>query len=217
MAETERIPFDFTGDAGVASLDKLEDIMRAGHWGSSGLMFGLIEKSEPVLLLLRLLEIGGIALYKRDYVPQEEISPEIRQRAEDYNVYMRKRDVRQPLLDIASLFYENEFDGSKTVFNSLFFPAMRAFVRCGSLTPEKLFEMLERDGCDRVLLFSGEQYEGEYCCHEFLRAMPRHDFMNALEAMRKRTLSAMHEAICRAEAQGIFPSLPVIESIADEG
>ena len=217
MPKNERIPFDFTGAAGSADIDKLEDILRAGHWSSSGLITGLLYKNEPTLLLLDLLQTGGVALYKCEYSSQDDISPEIRQRAEDFNTQMNKRDIGYPLLDIARLFHEHEFDRSKTVYNSLFFPELNAYVRCGSIAPDRLIEMLERDGCDKVILFPSAKYEGESFYHIFMRAMPRDSFMDALEAMRERTLSAMREALQRAEERVTFPSFPSAEMLADKG
>jgi hypothetical protein len=39
--------------------------------------------------------------------------------------------------------------------NALFFPHIKAFVRCGDLKPEKLFDFLKYDGCERVIVFNG--------------------------------------------------------------
>lgn len=209
MPGVERVQFDFSGDKGLEAADRLEDILCSGNFGDRGLDY----KDEHTLLLLRLLANGGIAIYKRAYTKRTDTPPEIRRRAGEINHIIRKRYVTQTLLDIADIFSEYEYDGGRTVYNSLFLPELKAYIRCGGLPPDRLFEMLEQDGCDMVLLFPDAQFaEGDFF-HAFSRVMPREAFANALAEMNERILEAMHEASRKWEEQSgfKFPSFPDIE------
>lgn len=210
MPDVERVQFDFSVDKGMDSADRLEDILCSGSFYDRGLNY----KDERTLLLLRLLGSGGIAVYKRVYTRRTDTSPEIRRRAEEINITMRKRYVTQPLLDIADIFSAYEHDGTRTVYNSLFLPELKAYIRCGGLPPDRLLEMLEQDGCDMVLLFPDAQsVDGDFF-YAFSRAMPREAFTDALADMNERILAAMHEATRKWEEQsGIkFPTLPDLET-----
>jgi len=148
MDGIEQIKFDFSGDGGLENLKVLEDILHSGHWSDKPLNY----EDERTILLMQLLQNGGIAVYKRGY-EQKEVTSEIRRRAEEINIYMKKRYVSGTLLDIAGIFLVHEYDKSKTEFNSLFFPELKAFVRCGGLPAYKLIGLLEQDGCEAVFLF----------------------------------------------------------------
>ena len=194
MSEIERIPFDFSGDDGLEAVNRLEDIICSGNWGIEALNY----QDEQTVLLLRLLQIGGIAVYKRTYT-QQEASPEVWHRAEEFNDFIRKRHVGYPLLDVARIFYEHKYDGSRTEYNSLFFPELKAFVRCGGLPPEKLLGFFERDGCEMVILFPDVQFEDGDVYFAFTLSMPKELFHEAVEQMRKRTLETLREKLQEAE------------------
>jgi len=209
MADVERIEFDFSGDGFLESSERLERILRSGHWSDIGPNY----EDERTRLLLRLLDIGGIVVYKRIYNKRTDASPELRRRAGEISLFMHKEYAGQTLIDIAGIFSDYEYDAGRTTYNSLFFPELKAFVRCGGLSPEKLFELLEQDGCDAVMLFP-EAY-GEDFFYAFSRAMPRENFLNALEEMQGNILEAMHEALRRAEKNGSLPSFPVFPDIEE--
>ena len=199
MAETERIPFDFSGDGSIESAERLEGILRSGHWSDRGPNY----EDERTRLLLRLLHTGGIAVYKRSYIQRMDASLELMNRTREMNWYMRKRHVSQTLIDIANIFTAYEYDAGRTAYNSLFFPELKAFVRCGGISPDKLFELLEQDGCDMVMLFP-DAY-GEDFFYTFSLAMPREEFLRKLEEMQGNIAEAMRKA---NEKLGIaFPSI----------
>jgi len=209
MPEAERVPFDFSGDKGLEAAGRLEDILCSGHWSDRGPNY----KDERTRLLIRLLHIGGIAVYKRIYNRRTDASPELRRRAGEISLFMHKEYAGQTLIDIADIFSAYEYDAGRTVYNSLFFPELKVYVRCGGLAPDKLFEFLEQDGCDTVMLFP-DAY-GEDFFYAFVRVMPREDFLSALEEMRENILEAMHEALRKAEKNGSLPSFPVFPDVED--
>ena len=212
MADMEQIPFDFSVESAVLdSMRTLEDIMCSGHWSDRTLNYN----DEHTILLLRLLDIGGVRVYKRGYSRQTD-SPEIRRRAGDINMFMNKRYVGRTLLDIAGIFLEYEYDARRTIYNSLFFPELKAYVRCGGLPPNRLLEFFAQDGCDMVLLFHDEQSDEGYCFHVFTLAMPKELFLEDLDRMRERINSALHEAMRKMEEHDDRVIPPVIPWPDDE-
>lgn len=194
MAEIERIPFEFNGDGILTDAEKLESILCSGHWSDRSLNY----EDERTKLLLRLLQIGGIAVYKRAYT-QKEGTPEIRRRANELNMILRKRHISQTLLDIAGIFFSHEYDGRRTEYNSLFFPELKAYVRCGGLPPDRLLELLEQDGCEAVMLFSDFRTDGEDVFYAFMLAMPKEMFLDALGEVRERIMEVLREITRKME------------------
>ena len=203
MTETERIPFDFSGDGSLESAERLEGILCSGHWSDMGPNY----EDERTRLLLRLLHTGGIAVYKRSYIQRMDASLELMNRTRKMNWYMRKRHVSQTLIDIANIFTAYEYDAGRTTYNSLFFPELKAFVRCGGISPDKLFELLEQDGCDMVMLFP-DAYEEDFF-YTFSLAMPREEFLRKLEEMQENIAEVIRKV---NEKLGMaFPSIPNVE------
>jgi len=206
MADLEHIRFDFSGDNVLAAMEKLEDILCRGHWSNKPLNFN----DHHTALLLRLLHIGGIHVYRRTY-EQQDTTPDIRQRANELNNVFNKRDVGQTLFDIARIFDGYSHDGARRMYNSLFIPELKAYVRCGALPPERLLDFFEQDGCEMVALFT-EMYDGEEnAFFAFTLAMPRELYMKALGEMRDQIASAMHEALLKTKetSERIIPSVSV--------
>lgn len=194
MAEIERIALDFTGDGILEAAQKLEDILCSGHWSDRTLNY----EDERTGLLLRLLQIGGIAVYKRGYNRKKD-TPEIRRRAGEFNMYMNKRNVSQSLLDIAGIFSTHEYDGAKTEYNSLFFPELKAYVRCGGMPPDRLLGLLERDECEAVMLFPDYIVDGGDAFFAFTFTIPKAMYLDALDEMRGRITEEMFEAAKKAD------------------
>jgi hypothetical protein len=206
MEDIQRVPFDFSVNGGLDDLNKLEGILCSGHWSDKALNY----EDEHTILLIRLLQTGGIAVYRRGYA-QKEDSPEIRRCAGEINAFMNKRYVSQTLLDIAGIFLTHEYDGGKTEYNSLFFPELKAFVRCGGLPPNRLIELLERDGCEAVFLFPDYTPDDGDAFFAFMLVMPKEMLLEELGQMRERTMEAMHEAARRVNEKNssIIPSVTV--------
>lgn len=189
VSDAKRITFDLSGDDSLASAKRLEGILSSGHWSDKGVNY----EDERTMLLLRLLHIGGIAVYKRTYIQKTGASLDLNRRAMEMNWCMHKRQVSQTLIDIADIFSAYEYDAGKTTYNSLFFPALKTFVRCGGISPDKLFELLEQDGCDMVMLFP-DAY-GEDFFYTFSLAMPRAEFLRALAGLQDKIMAAMQKAL----------------------
>ena len=204
MSDIERIPFEFKGDSALADLDRLEDIICSGGWGRGGLNY----EDERTKTVLGLLRVGGIAVYRSPYTRQEA-TPELRRRADEINAFMNKRHVSQTIIDIASIYYDNEYNSSRTTYNSLFFPELKAFIRCGELPPHKILEMLEQDGCEAILQFHDEQSEDGDAFFIFHLAMPKDMLFDVLEKMEERIQTAMSEALQKThdETGIIFPAI----------
>ncbi len=201
MENIERIPFDFSGEAAMENLTMLEDMLSSGHWSTRYLNY----RDGRTALLMRLLHIRGISVFKRAYTPNKDVSEELRNKARIISGIMHKQSVGQTLIDIASIFADRQYDVSKTVFNSLFFPELKAFVRCGGIPPDRLLDLLERDGCDKVFLFPDAYGEDYY--YAFIRSMPLKDFLKAIEEERAEVLAAMSEALRRVEYDGVIPTV----------
>jgi len=206
MADLEHIRFDFSGNNAPVTIEKLEDILCRGHWSNKPLNYD----DHHTALLLRLLHIGGIHVYRRAY-ERQDTTPEIRQRANELNDVFNKRDVGQALFDIARIFGGYPHDGARRMYNSLFVPELKAYVRNGALPPEKLLDFFEQDGCEMVTLFT-EIYDGEEnAFFAFTLAMPRELYMEALGEMREQFATAMHEALLKTQgkSESIIPPASV--------
>jgi hypothetical protein len=74
MEKMKQLQFDFRGDAGLDDLARLEGILCSSHWSERGINY----KDVRTVLLIRLLQIGGVKIYKRLYDRKTDYSPEIR-------------------------------------------------------------------------------------------------------------------------------------------
>lgn len=186
-----QLSFDFND---IGALRRLEDILCSGHWSERGLN----DEDMRTKFLLQLLQAGAIIIYKREYIQKFDASPKIQQRANALHLLMGKRNIGQAVLDIADIFFDYAYE-PKTIYNSIYFPKLKAFVRNGNLPPERLFELLEYDDCDTVMLFSDMQSDGGTFFHAIHRSMPRELFSKELEAMQGRQTEAMREALKQVE------------------
>lgn len=189
----QKIEFDFTGDGGLEALGRLEDILSAGHWSDHGLDL----EAETTALLIRLLGLNGVAVYKKAYEAKSaaEYTAEILSRARLYGSILKKRDDGLSLLPIAALFGDDEPDMSKTEYGALFYPSRRAYVRTGGLPPDRLLDLLAREGCGAVLLFP--PYE-ENTFYAFVRNMTRDELSEMLEVIRENQQNALFDAVREA-------------------
>ena len=205
MDGIERIDFDFSVDGGLGAVKAIEDILRSGHWSDRSLSI----EDERTMFLLRMLRVGGIAVYRRMYIQKEE-TPEILHRAKEFNMFMNKRSISQTLLDIAGIFPTQAYNSSKTEYNSLFFPELKAFVRYGGIDPNRLFDLLARDGCEAVFLFSDAYADEDNVFYAITLAMPKKEYLHELGIINERIWESIGEAVRKADEQvgSIFPPLP---------
>ena len=198
-----KVEFDFLADSKRA-VDRLDEIMARGGWWSDRIS----PNEDYTLLLIRLLHVGGIAVYERVYPLKREHSPETERRAWALREIMRKRDMSGSLYDIAELFPE-DFDAYKTVFNSAFFPEPGVYVRCGALSPDRLFELLEQDGCEGVALFPNYALSAEEgVFYFFARIMPRDALLSEIQVLRDKRQAIAIEAMRRMHsANKVIPDV----------
>ena len=206
MAEDmERVEFDFSDGALEDTLNKLESMLSSGHWSSRGINW---EDKQTAGLFLWLLQSGGITVYKRPYRRRDDPSPELRDRAAQLSMLMHKQFPSQTLIDIADIFSDYEYEPGRLEFNSLFFPKLKAFVRCGGIPADRLMGLLEWDGCDMVLLFP--DFHGENFFYAFCRAMPREEYLNAIRDMEDERLAEVSDRLRRMERSGMYAQVPNI-------
>ena len=197
------VDFDFSADHYKQAVDKLDHILSADGWGR----YGLLYDQDETILLTRLLHLGGIAVYEHTFPYKRDYTQEVRQRADLLGSLMRKRGVSEALLEMAELFPQ-EHDVKETYNKAVYFPELRAYVRCSGLSPEYLLELFERDGCDKVIVFPGwwlSDDESEYYVFELV--MPRETFLTVFEAMRNKRFERLSEAI-RNLPDSVIPSPP---------
>ena len=119
-------------------------------------------------------------------------------------------------LNAVDYFSEHEADTEKTDNGALFYPAVKAYVRCGDLSPKNLFELLRKDGCERVIIFgnglrqnSEEPWE-EF--HVFIMQAPKSYILERLNKMEEEVMEAIRAALNNAKSNNLIPNVfPVIE------
>lgn len=204
MEGFERVDLDFSINGGLAAVKYLEDILSSGHWSDRPLDLN----DEWTMLLLRLIRFGDIAVFKRVYAPKKA-TPELMRRAHDLNMFIKKRHDGGILIDVANIFAGFEYDGRKTEYNSLFFPELKAYVRCGGIPPDRLLELLWQEGCETVFLFPVRYAEYDDAYFAFTLTEPKGQFLEEVEKTHDRISDMMHEIARKLEEKNghLFPKL----------
>ena len=196
----KRVYFDFREDGFKDSVRKLDEILCSGGWTCHGLMYD----RDETLLLAQLLHVGGIGIFEREFTLREDCTPEVRARAGELFDEMRKRSGGGMMSEISRLF-PHEFEHGRTLHNAPFYPTLKAYIRCGSLSPEWIFEMLEKEDCERIILFPDGVISTTEGVHYFIvRSMPRSDFMEELQTMKDKRLSLIYEML-QGTNHDVFP------------
>jgi hypothetical protein len=190
MDSTERVDFDFSMDGGHKALKMLDDILHSGHWSNVPLSY----EDEWTMLLLRMLRVGSIEV-NRHFYASTEATPKTNQRAYEMNMHMNKRSISQTLLDIADIFCNHEHDARRKAHNSLYFPELKAYLRYGGINPERLLDLLERDGCETVFLFSDAYDDNRNVYYAFTLAIPKTEFSDECNKINERVWDAIFNAV----------------------
>lgn len=200
-----RIEFDFGTDSSFAVVKQLEEILSSGHWSNRPLDI----KDELTMLLIKLIRFGDIAVYKRTYHSVAE-TPELRQRAEEINLFINKRHISSTIIDIADIFSGYLYDRCRTEYNSLFYPELKAYVRHGGLPPDKLLELLESDGCEVVFLFPNTFADDDKLYYAFSLTLPKDKFLEELDTINNRIMEKVYDAMLDAmeKSEYIIPDIP---------
>lgn len=148
----EQILFNFEQD-GMKAFDRLDGILFSTNWNHLPISTEFSDSETG--LLFALIRSDLLRIFEYRYVPNYDPSPEIQHKATQLAYCLHKRQVPQSLFDVLELFAEHEPEPYQNECNAMFYPDLKAYVRCGDLTPKNLFEMLENEDCEKILLFQG--------------------------------------------------------------
>ena len=200
----EQIAFEFNKD-GLKAFGRLDNILFTSGWNSLHLHEQLID--EETKLLFSLLQHNIIRVFECIYAHKYNFPEEFMRNANFIACVLRKRSVHNALYNALDIFSDYAPDLSQTENGALFYPELKAFIRCGDLTPEKLFRLFEKVDCEKIILFPDaciSETEDAYYIIEC--TLSKQVFIDALQKMQNEHMSRMLERIAES-SDGIFPSL----------
>jgi len=155
----------------------------------------------------------AIAVCEIYYTFTRDFTEEVEEKAHRYFHRLGKRDMDSIYLNAVNCFSKYEPDIDKTDNGALFYPDMKAYVRCGNLSPRKLFELMQQDGCERVIIFGSglrqdkEQPWEEF--HSFEMHAPKAYILEALNKMRDEQMQMVCLAMEKTGINDIIPDVSV--------
>jgi len=152
-----QIPFDKDLDYDTV-FDALDRVLFSS--GRKGLSIDLGNAGETRLLFM-LLQCEAMKIYECDCLYKSRFEEEFQREADKIADILQKRSVKHPLYNALHMLSEYTPDLNRTLHNALYYPELKAYLRCGDLSPEKLFDLLAAGDCDKVILF-----------HDTVRAEP---------------------------------------------
>ena len=206
--EIKKAPFilDFGVDEWEA-VKKLESILCTTPWNRHLNIYDNLP-SETKLLIEMLIE-RAIVIGEVYYTPTE-ITEDTRKKARNYLMYLHKREIDYNLLNMVNCFSENEIDMSLTDKFALYYPHIKAYVRCGDLEPEKIFEFLQRDCCERVIIFNDAQPEANSLAeafYSFEMNAPKAYILEKMAKLQEKKTEAFRLALEKIEIDNIIPDV----------
>lgn len=144
-----QILFDFDKDS-VSVFDALDGILFSS--GRQSLSIDP-EYAGETRLLFTLLQRGAVKIYECDCLYKTKFPKDFQREAHKIANILQKRSVTNPLYNALHMLSDYEPDLQRTLGNALYYPELRAYLRCGDLSPEKLFALLGAGECDRIILF----------------------------------------------------------------
>ena len=173
----ERLRFDFESD-GYATVENLNSILYSSGWKRLTFMDGH-ERLLSGLLAKEIIEVS-----EARYTPEQERLTHI----------LHKRGLDASLLDMVELFgVDAGFRPAR--HNTLYYPAQKAFIRCGDVQPAWLLELLENEDCASVFLFpSTQMYKKDTAYYVFSLAIPKKQFIEIVEKYRVALIKKMSAA-----------------------
>ena len=208
---------DFSGDV-VESVRKLESIIYTSGWNKYLMI--LPDTPNEDRLLFSLLREGAIAVGEVYYTFTDDFTDELKEKAQTYFYRLKKRAMDSIYLNAVNYFSQHEADIEKTDNGALFYPDIQAYVRCGDISPSKLLELMQKDGCERVIVFGNglrqnkEQPWEEF--HVFIMQAPKAYILERLEKLASEVAEAIYRAMEKAGINDVIPNVfPVIEG--DDG
>ncbi len=184
----ERLRFDFESD-GYATVENLNSILYSSGWKRLTFMDGH-ERLLSGLLAKEIIEVS-----EARYTPEQEHAQEVWRMAERLTHILHKRGLDASLLDMVELFgVDAGFRPAR--HNTLYYPAQKAFIRCGDVQPAWLLELLENEDCASVFLFpSTQMYKKDTAYYVFSLAIPKKQFIEIVEKYRVALFKKMSAAI----------------------
>jgi hypothetical protein len=189
----EQISFKFNKD-GLKAFDRLNNILFTSGWNSLHFHEELID--EETKLLFSLLQHNVIKVFECIYETKYDFPEEFMRNANLIACVLRKRNVYNAL----DIFSNYAPDLSQTENNALFFPDIKAFIRCGDLTPAKMFGLFEKADCKMIILFQDACIsEKESAYYIFECTIPNQVLNDLLQKMHDKRMVQMFKHV---EASG---------------
>jgi hypothetical protein len=205
----EQILFDFEKD-GIKAFDRLDSILFSSNWKHLTISKELSDTETR--LLFPLVRSDLLRIFECRYAPSYGPSTELRRKADQLAYLLHKRHVSQSLFDVLTLFAKHEPDPYRNEFNAMSYPDLKAYVRCGDLTPKNLFEMLGIEDCEKIFIFQDTSIsENESAYYMIECTLPRQKLFEILEEMRQEALLMAYKQMERSR-QDIIPPLSKEES-----
>lgn len=200
----EQILFDFEQD-GIKAFDRLDGILFSPNWNHLPISKELSDSETR--LLFPLVRSDLLRIFECRYVPNYNPSTELRRKANQLAYLLHKRHVSQSLFDVLTLFAEHEPEPYRNEFNAMFYPDLKAYVRCGDLTPKNLFEILGIEDGEKIFLFKGTSVsEKENAYYMIECTLPRQKLFEILGEIRQEVALRAYKHMERFR-QDIIPPL----------
>ena len=164
---------------------------------------------DETKLLLFLLQYDYVKVFECTYTPKQDFSEESMRHANYVADVLRKRSAHRSLYDALDIFSSYAPDLSHSKKGFLFYPDLKAYIRCGDLTPKKLLELFETEDCEKVILFpdaSISDTEDVYFTFECI--LPK-ETLNELQKKMQEDRMTLILQQTEASNDGIhFPTVP---------
>jgi len=186
---------DFSGDI-LEAVTKLESVLCNTPWYQHLNIYD--DAPNEAKVLIKLLREKAIVIGEVYYTPLDKVTDEVRKKANEYLDYLYKKNVDSDLLNIAGLYSKHEFEKPPSDRNALLFPHIKAYIRCGDLSPEKLFQLLQKDGCERVIVFNGAQPDEnspEEAFYSFEMQAPKEYIIGKLAELQEERCQAYYRTM----------------------
>ena len=200
----EQILFDFVGRYSESMTTLGNGILFASPWGRYPL-------NEPNAdLLLDLLQHQQIKVYAQKYSLETDSSKDDHHKAQELADLVGKRSTAS-IFHAVHIYQGYEPLKRRNKYNALYYPDLKAYVRFGTLHPNKLLDMLGEDNVEGVVLFhdcADSTFEDRFFI--FILGVQQSEFQAIMENSKEKQNEALIEAIKQAGSRGIniIPECP---------
>jgi len=184
--KTRETIIDFKGNK-KKILAKLDFIMCASPWSQHP-----IYELHETKLLIDMICKKEIIIKEIYYPSLMDITQESINKATNYLRYLNNRKEVSTILESVHLFSKYEINVKLTDKLALYYPDIKAFVRCGDLDTKRFFELLEKEHCERIIIFNGKSPEQnnlkEDVFYLFEMEAPKNHISKRFKEFRKKQL-----------------------------